>query len=165
MECLTVLQEMLQCGFCMDCSSFRAYAAAPVQFSPEVTVCMSSSVPGTLSHASSLIWRLTLLFPHLFFPSFFCILVFFLALQYVFREVTPVLLWSCLGAFFLSGLFPQRPSCSPPAANTSPHKLTEKQTKAKHNPTAHLNGMDINNIKFAFDVRKVLAWSYRSVNM
>lgn len=58
---------MLQCGLFMVCSSFRTYPSAPVQFSPEAIVCMSSSVPGTSSRPSSLIWRFTVLFPH-FFP-------------------------------------------------------------------------------------------------
>lgn len=60
---LPVLQEMPQCGLSMGCSSFGAYPSAPVQFSPDATVGISSSVPGAPSHP--------------FFPSLPCILVFF----------------------------------------------------------------------------------------
>lgn len=140
------------------CTSFRAYPSAPVisrGHSVYVVFCpwntLSCFFTDLEVHSA---------FSSPFFPSLLCILVFVLALQYVFREVTPALVmlpvpcvWVECGAAwqqFFSGLFTQRPSCSPPAANTLPHKLMENQTKAKHNPTADLNGMNINNLEFVF---------------
>lgn len=108
-----------------------------------------------------------------FFPSLFYILVFFLASSICFQTADTSFsdahcaLWVHLdlpGSIFCL-VFCHR---GHPAALPLPtlcHKLMEKQTKAKHNPTADLNGMDINNLKFVFDVRRMLLWSYRSVNM
>lgn len=41
----------------------------------------------------------------------------------------------------------------------------QEQTKAKHSPTVDLNGMNVNNLIIVFHIRKMLPWTYRSVNM
>lgn len=65
-----MLQEMPQCGLSMGCSSFRAYPSAPVQFSPDTTVWISSSVPGAPSHP--FFFSFTSLHPGVFSCSLIC---------------------------------------------------------------------------------------------